>query len=173
MLIRRAAAALLVLVAAVACLMAVVTGGSIDHTIQNSALISGRFKSAANAIDSFHKSHGRLPSGTELDAVLPPDNLGTYLILVAPSGFDQCDRDTKTYRDLRGSDYVLIAWRGEWWECYAPTKSMSTLLLQPADYTMFGAVWRDRLAFLSFAALCLLAALKLSVRRKQAKRIRV
>lgn len=62
---------------------------------------------------------------------------------------------------------VSIVWRGEWWECYAPTRHMSTLLLNPAAYTMSGAVWLYTVAFSSFAAVCLLVALKMNVRRKR------
>lgn len=169
MLIRRSAAALLALLALVACLMAIGNRAGIDHTIENSSRLERRFGTVADAMEGFRKSHGRLPDAKELGAVLPSASSGSYEVMVAPSGFDQCDRDATKYGQLAGSNYVLIAWRGEWWECYAPTRHMSTLLLEPAAYTMFGTVWLDTVAFLTFAAVCMLAAFKLGMRRKSAE----
>ncbi|MGB3796516.1 MAG: hypothetical protein WA957_09475, partial [Alteraurantiacibacter sp.] len=151
MLIRKASAALLVLLALVACLLAMGNRAGIDHTIEHSLRLDSQFRIAADAIEGFRKSHGRLPNAEERSAVLPPDSLGHYEVWMAPSGFAQCDRDAAKYGHLAGSDYVLIAWRGEWWECYAPTRHMSTLLVEPAAYTMFGAVWLDTVAFMAFA----------------------
>lgn len=171
MLIRRASAALLVLLALVACLLAVGNRAGIDHTIENSLRLDGQFRIVADAIGGFRRSHGRLPNAKELGAVLPPASSGSYEVWLAPSGFDQCDRDAAKYSHLADSDYVLIAWRGEWWECYAPTRHMSTLLVEPAAYTMLGAVWLDTIAFLAFAAVCLLVAFKLGMRRKAVEEV--
>jgi hypothetical protein len=168
MLIPRAAAALLLLLALMACSLAIGNRTSIDHTIENSLRLDGHFGIVADAMEGFRKSHGRLPSAKELGALFPAASSGSYEVMVAPSGFDQCDRDATKYSHLTGSDYVLVEWRGEWWECYAPTRHMSTLLLEPAAYTLFGAVWLDTVAFLAFAAVCALTAFNLSVRRKPA-----
>ncbi|WP_183925601.1 hypothetical protein [Sphingomonas sp. BK069] len=148
--------------------MAIINTTSFDHTIQHSLRLNHQFRSAANAIEVFRRSHGRLPNAREFGAVSPSAGPEDYEIVLAPAGFQYCDRDTTEFAKMAGPDYVLAAWRGEWWECYAPTRHISTLLLDRAAYSMFGAAWLDTLVFLTFAAASMAAALKLSVRRKPA-----
>lgn len=171
MLIRKASVVLLVLLALATCLLAFRNGAGIDHTIENSLRLDGQFRIVADAVEGFRRNHGRLPNAKELGAVLPSARSESYQISVASPGFDQCDSDAAEYSHLADSDYVLIAWRGEWWECYAPTRHMSTLRIDPAAYTMLGTAWLDTVMFLAFAAFCLLVAFKLRLGRKAAEEI--
>lgn len=137
------------------------SGSSVEYSVAKSREIDRRFRLAAASITAFERDHGRLPSPAEFHAVFPQGDDQVFFIRLAEPGSDQCDEASGTYSRLRGRDYVLSVWRGEWTECYAPSKGMSTLSLNPADYTMLGSVARDQSSFAAAGIACLLLAMLL------------
>jgi hypothetical protein len=162
MIIRRVIAALLVLLALTACVLAMANRAGINHTVKNSQLLDKQFEVATTAIEAFRMKNGRRPYSKEWDAVLARSKGYPYDVMVATSGFSACDRDAASYERLAGKDYILIAWRGEWYECYAPTKSMSTLIFDASQYAILGTIWLDTVMFAGIAAFSVLGAIKLS-----------
>lgn len=141
---RRTAAVLMVLVGLFLLIAAVGYGGSIDDTIVHSREIEQDFREAAAAVEAFMQSHGRRPTEEELESILSPRDNYTMLASV---GFDQCDREPSAYSSLREPDYVLAVPRHEWWECYAPTRGMSTLLMDRNRYGFSGNLVLDQIVF--------------------------
>lgn len=108
--------------------------------------------------NAFYREHHRLPDDRELTALGLTRFMQYTEISIAEPGFAECERDDGRFSRLRAPDYVLVTWRGEWNDCFAPTKGFSTVLLNARDFTTFGSVGRDQLIFGVAAALCLLAA---------------
>jgi len=160
--IRSIAAASLILSALVAVVVGLGGLASAYHTVENSRELDVRFKTAEQSISRFRHSHGgRLPARDEWDGVLQGEGKGDTLVLAVRPKDTQCEENAAEFRRLPNSQYVLIAWRGEWWECYAPAANLSSLSLRPEDYTISGYVWLDFIAFIALAAICLLGAFKL------------
>jgi len=139
--LRHTVAVLLLVGGLLLLLFAVGFGGAVDDTIVHSRKIEREFQDAAMAVETFTQSHGRRPTEVELESILRPRDNYTMLASV---GFDQCDRDLSAYRGLGEPDYVLATWRGEWWECYAPTRGMSTLIMDRNLYAFSGWVLLDQ-----------------------------
>jgi hypothetical protein len=122
----------------------------LDHTVENSRTLDRQFKHAALQLQRFRKGAGRPPNESEFTS-LPAANQGRYHIEFMPNGFDQCDSQTEAFRSIPRGTYVLIAWRGEWWECYAPASGRSTLLLNASDYTSSGSQMADGVILMTIA----------------------
>ena len=117
-------AALLAVVGLLVLLGAISAGGTIQYSFDRGLEYDRQFREAATEIEAFEQSHGRRPTEDELESILRPRDNYTML---ASAGFDQCWGDPSAYASLRKPDYVLANWRSDWWECYAPTRGLSTL----------------------------------------------
>ena len=166
MFVRRIAAMLLGLIALVFGLLAEGKEYSIDRTIEKSQRLDRQFNKSAVVIDDFRQTHGRQPTPDEFEAIAPKGRGDLYEISLKPGGFDLCIRDNATFSRIGQDEYVLTAWRGEWFECYAPAKRKSTLLLNPNAYTLLGRHWLDTAFFLVIASLCFAVSIRLWIRKK-------
>lgn len=117
-------AAMLALAGLLVLLGAIFAGGIIQYSFDRGLEYDRQFREAVTEIEAFEQSHGRRPTEDELESTLRPRDNDTML---ASIGFDQCSGDPSAYADLREPDYVLANWRKDWWECYAPTRGLSTL----------------------------------------------
>ena len=158
MLIRRIGAMLLGLAGIYAFLGLLLTFASADHTIANGRRLNQEFRQAATAAEAFRRSQGRLPTSTELRGLLPPQPVNAYELTLSAGGFDLCGRDAETYKAVGSGNYILAAWRGEWWECYAPSQGKTTLLVSAKDFTMTGSMNIDRFGLSAFTLLCFCSA---------------
>lgn len=134
-------AALLAVAGLIVLLAAAIYGHLVYETVSNSERLDRQFREAVVAIGSFEQSHGRRPTDEELEPLLEPQGNAMF----ADVGFDQCEGNSSAFANLREPDYVLAIWRGEWWECYAPTRGMSTLVMDPSRYAFSGYVVLDQL----------------------------
>jgi hypothetical protein len=125
------------------------SGPLISHSVDNSRALNLQFKRAVYAVEHFRSSNDRLPNGAEFASL--PIAAGSYIVEFMPDGFDQCDGDEETFRTVPPGSYVLAAWRGEWWECYASSSGRSTLLLNASDYGFSGNAVLDGGAFMFIA----------------------
>jgi len=154
MIIPRIGSVLFVLAGLYFCVVAAGNSGGIEHTVENSRKLNQQFRSAAQSIKEFETRSGRLPTEAEFHAMLPTRRNSQYDLFLSPQGFAECDGAGKRYSQLPVRDYVLAAWRGEWFECSAPTKGWSTLLLNPRDYAMTRSVILDSAVFAFIATGC-------------------
>lgn len=139
--LRYTVAVLMVLVGLFLLFAAAVYGHLVYETVSNSERLDRQFREAVAVIGSFEQSHGRRPTDEELEPLLEPQGNAMF----ADVGFDQCEGNSSAFANLREQDYVLAIWRGEWWECYAPTRGMSTLVMDPSRYAFSGYVVLDQL----------------------------
>jgi hypothetical protein len=151
MLLRQFGAILLGLAGLYACLGLLVSLISLDHTIANAQRLNRQFRQVAAVIETFQHSKSRFPTSIELKQLLPLQLADAYEIALYPGGFDQCESDPKTFQGLGNNEYVLVAWRGEWWECYVPSRGKTTLALAPEEFTVTGRLMVDRISFVIFA----------------------
>jgi hypothetical protein len=151
---RRVGAVLLFVVGLLICLIAIILGPAMEGTIARSVVFDRQFRETAAAIDIFQQSHHRLPSNDELKNLSAIPNLD---LEVMPSGFSSCGETPEDYSRLPSRDYILAFWRGEWYECYVPSRGMSTLQLSAS--TVSGNEILDQLAFALLAIFCFLASI--------------
>jgi hypothetical protein len=140
----------LLMVAAIAGLLAVISDGAIvDHTIENSRTILSQFQKA--------DSLGISQTG---DAA--------YQVFAAAIDDAQCDKtEFQRERKSAGDKELLMVWRGEWMECYSPVSKTSTLTFDRSSYTMFGSFIADRVFYAAVSAFSLCGALYLLVKQSK------
>ena len=166
MFVRRTVAILLGLIALWLGLLGLPHDSSVEHTIKKIQRLDRQFKKSAVVIDDFQQAHGRQPTPAEFEAIAPKARGDLYDISLKPGGFDLCVRDNAAFSRVGQDEYVLTAWRGEWFECYAPAKRRSTLLLNPNAYTLLGRHWLDTAFFLVIASFCFAVSIRLWIRKQ-------
>jgi hypothetical protein len=165
--VKRGVGLLVGLVGLLACVLAIANGVGIEHTISNAQRLDKQFRQTATAIENFKRSTNRLPTPKELSSLLPQQARNAYEVIVIPNGFGQCDDKSDDYMRVSPGEYVLVTWRGEWYECFVPSTQKSTLALNESDLTLTGSIGSDRLAFAAIALVSFFSAAFLWLKFKQ------
>lgn len=125
----------------------------LQQTIDNSRHLLSSFQAAARAVDTYRVRTGGLPERlTHLG-----DGGGYDISVIDPAkvGFPACcGAGVSALGTPPKGSYVLEAWRGGWWEYFAPWSGVSTLTLKPDDFAFSGKLALD-FAILLFVTACL------------------
>jgi hypothetical protein len=122
---------------------------AITDTIAHSRQIQSAFVLAADYVDAFRVTHGRLPTEKEFSAWE-----GVQPVIARTAGsvsfFDSnLLPDKQDLGPVPAGSYMLGFWRGEWWEFFAGWSRKNTLEFDEGAYYFSGSLLGD--IFLWFA----------------------
>ena len=150
--LRLAAAAALLLGGAAAALFGALCafGPGFERTIARSREIERTFQETARVVDAYRARHRRLPANAELGSDAMSIQDGAY----------PAEAVRRLGAPPKGS-YLLVYWRGEWEEYYAPWSGKSTLNFDESKYYVLGSKRADGGLLLGAGLLLLWLAKKL------------
>jgi hypothetical protein len=127
------------------------------YSLSKSRAIANRFAVAAARTEAFRVRHGALPTEEQFSELFADQKGQVFQVFLSRPADAQCDDHEATFQALPGDVYVLMVFRGEWFECAAPQLGLTTVSLDPDQYYVTGNRILDRVFWVS-AALGLLAA---------------
>ena len=159
---------ILALLAALFLFVALGEENSANRTIESSRKIESGFRNAANYINDFRNSHGRLPTKAEFsewalrfsDGVDSPRYFQWDGELVPKEVIDKFGPAPK-------DRYVISYWRGEWMEYYASWADRSTVILDRRAYYILGSEFADVVLMLVITALLVALAIIIWPKRER------
>jgi hypothetical protein len=115
----------------------------LPEDVARSQAIEAGFRSGDSFARAFRARHGRPPHQDEMRAWtrarnFPAEYSDMYL------GEDACGDES--FRKGDTDEYILVVWRGEWFECFASPSGATTLRTSVAEHLA------DRSAILAFLA---------------------
>lgn len=153
MFVRRVSAVLLGLAGLFSSMMLLMSFADVSYSIAKGHEIDRKFRHAVAVIDRFKQSNARLPNDAEIDKLLNTP-FDAYFLQLKPQGYMYCDSDLPAFTRPASGEYVLVIWRGEWDECFAPSTNDSTVALDEGDFSVIGSRVLDKLVLPIVALIC-------------------
>ncbi len=142
----------------------------VNYSVRKSRVIAHQFAAAAEQIEAFRIRYGQLPTSEEFARLFAARQGRLFKVEMVSPGDVPCDGQQAEFEALPADAYVLITFRGEWYECAAPQHGLTTLLLDHRSYYVTGTNTGDRLFWLVTVIGLLVAAFVLWRRRPEAAR---
>jgi len=135
--------------------------GGVERTVSNAHEIGRAFGQASAFVDSFFKSHSRLPTESEFSAwaVTQTESVHSaknFQFITSPSQYPP--ELAQRFGPPSPNSYLLRYWRGEWFEYYASWAKASTLELNPKNFYLLGSSVADGIALLALGLLVAVVA---------------
>ncbi len=158
--LRLALASLALCVGTIASLIALLfaLGPGVAETVEHSKELARTFNVAGEYVTSFKRQFGRLPSSQEFEkwaSSFPsrPYSSPNGMTLESPPFLNE--ELTKQFGTPPEGSYLLVYWRGEWYEYYAGWVNRTSLELDESKYYALGNKLLDAGAVFVFAVLAL------------------
>jgi hypothetical protein len=136
---------------------------SADQTVEHNKQLDKSFKTAAQHIEYFKSEHRRPPTDAEFNTWASGFPLVPYSnpngMQLSYSSF--ADEAIKMFGPPVAGGYLLVYWRGEWFEYYASWAKRSSLEFDESKYYALGIKYADGGVLFVFSALLILVGRKM------------
>jgi hypothetical protein len=157
--LRKVIASIFAVLALLSVVIAIIFGSSsriVEQTIQNSHEISKSFSLASGFVERFKSEHGRPPYENEFSDWAKTQSGGVHSVQNMEIMYFQQQFPPEVIEKFGSppiDSYIIIYWRGEWFEYYASWVNASTLEFEAKKYYLLGSALVDGLAIFSFSAI--------------------
>ena len=114
-------------------------------TIEHNRQLDKTFQEAARFVTSYQAQHGHLPSSKVFEAWTTTYPLAPYTspnsMLLQLDSFPE--EAIKEFGPSSKNSFLLVYWRGEWFEYYASWANRSSLVFEPSKYYALGSKYAD------------------------------
>ena len=129
-----------------------------ETTVEHNRQLEKTFQDAARFVAAYQSQHGQLPSRRVFDTWAAAHPPAPY---TSPNGMrlqldSFPDEAIKKFGVAPPNAFLLVLWRGEWFEYYASWAKRSSLEFEPSKYYALGSKYADGLVVI-LAAVAILA----------------